>query len=112
IIYMNIVYYFAGVSGIAKSSLQYYVIDSNEALEFKLVRSPADIDDEESTFKPDMSHQVYGDSEQIFGYSGLRIKVYYSACRLTTYLTHTYTEKVDPEKFEGIEVSNLQNLQV
>ncbi|XP_071526683.1 histone acetyltransferase type B catalytic subunit isoform X2 [Panulirus ornatus] len=93
----------AGVSGIAKSSLQYFVIDSNEALEFKLVRSPADLDDDETTFKPDMSHQVYGDSEQIFGYSGLRIKLYYSACRLTTYLSHTYVEKVDPEKFEGVE---------
>ncbi|XP_069951943.1 histone acetyltransferase type B catalytic subunit isoform X2 [Cherax quadricarinatus] len=92
-----------GVSGIAKSSLQYYVIDSNEALEFKLVRSVADIDDDELVFKPDMSHQIYGDSEQIFGYSGLRVKLYYSASRLTTYLAHTFVEKVDPEKFEGVE---------
>ncbi|XP_069187293.1 histone acetyltransferase type B catalytic subunit isoform X2 [Procambarus clarkii] len=91
------------VTGIVKNSLQYFVIDSNDALEFKLVRSSADIDDEETSFKPDMSHQVYGDSEQIFGYSGLRIKLYYSACRLTTYLAHTFAEKVDPEKFEGVE---------
>ncbi|XP_069978242.1 histone acetyltransferase type B catalytic subunit isoform X1 [Penaeus vannamei] len=92
-----------GVSGIAKSSLQHYVIDSNEALEFKLVRTAADLEDDETTFKPDMSHQVYGDSEQIFGYSGLRVKLYYSACRLTTYLAHTFAEKVDPEKFDGVQ---------
>ncbi|XP_045115060.1 histone acetyltransferase type B catalytic subunit-like isoform X1 [Portunus trituberculatus] len=92
----------AGMSVIAKNSLQYYVVDSNEALEFKLVRKPDDLENEDTTFKPDMSHQVFGDSEQIFGYSGLHIKLYYSAARLTTYLTHTYTDKVHPEKFEGI----------
>lgn len=44
-------------------------------------------------------------SEQIFGYSGLRIKLYYSAGRLTTYLTHTYTDKVHPDKYDGVKVS-------
>ncbi|KAG0715887.1 Histone acetyltransferase type B catalytic subunit [Chionoecetes opilio] len=90
------------MSVIAKNSLQYYVVDSNEALEFKMVRRPEDLEDDEVTFKPDMSHQVYGDSEQIFGYSGLQVKLYYSAGRLTTYLAHTYADKVHPDKFEGI----------
>lgn len=97
----------AEISGIAKDSLEHYVIDSNEALEFKLVRTEADLEDDNVTFKPDMSHQVYGDSEQIFGYSGLRIKLYYSASRLTTYLTHTYAEKVNPEKFDGVQADEI-----
>ncbi|KAK4323856.1 hypothetical protein Pmani_005495 [Petrolisthes manimaculis] len=91
-----------GISSITKNALQNYVLDSNEALEFKLVKCPEDLEDESTTFRPEMSHQVYGDSEQIFGYSGLRIKVYYSACRLTTYLSYTYGERVNPEKFEGV----------
>ena len=46
-------------------------------------------------------------SEQIFGYNGLKIKLYYSASRLTTYLSFSYDEKVNSEKFEGIKVSIL-----
>ncbi|XP_066978661.1 histone acetyltransferase type B catalytic subunit isoform X1 [Macrobrachium rosenbergii] len=97
----------AGISGIAKDSLEHFVIDSNEALEFKLVRTESDLENEDTTFKPEMSHQVYGDSEQIFGYSGLRIKLYYTACRLTTYLTHSYTEKVNPERFDGVQADEV-----
>lgn len=78
------------------------MVDSNEALEFKLVRRPEDLEDDETTFKPDMSHQVYGDSEQIFGYSGLRIKLYYTAGRLATYLAHTYSDKIHPDKYDGV----------
>ncbi|XP_076028263.1 histone acetyltransferase 1 isoform X2 [Oratosquilla oratoria] len=89
-----------GVSGIARNTLQNYVVDSNEALEFKLVRSAADLENDEVTFKPEMSHQVYGDSESIFGYTGLRVKLYYSAARLATYLSMACDEMVDSQKFE------------
>ncbi|KAK7086526.1 histone acetyltransferase 1 [Halocaridina rubra] len=97
----------ADVSGIARNSLEPFVVDSNEALEFKLVRTEADFEDDDLIFKPDMSHQVFGESEQIFGYSGLRIKLYYSACRLTTYLMHTYAEKVNPEKYDGVKADDV-----
>jgi hypothetical protein len=42
--------------------------------------------------------------ESIFGYHDLKIQLYYSAARLTTYFGITYTDKVTPDKFEGIQV--------
>lgn len=41
--------------------LKTYVTSSNDALEFKLIRSVEDITNDETTFKPEMSHQVFGD---------------------------------------------------
>lgn len=41
--------------------LKNLVISSNDALEFKLVRSVEDLENDEATFKPEMSHQVFGD---------------------------------------------------
>merc|ERR1739838_198077 len=93
----------AGGSGIVESELGQYVADSNEVLEFKLVRNPEDLENDGCSFKPEMTHQVYGDNERIFGYSGLKVKVYYSACRFTPYFAFTYKEKINPAKYEGVE---------
>lgn len=41
--------------------LKNLVVSSNEALEFKLVRSVEDLENDQNTFKPEMSHQVFGD---------------------------------------------------
>lgn len=73
--------------------LRSYVVDSNEVLEFKLVRDERDLEDKETSFLPEMSHQVFGDSETIFGYKDLKIKLYYSAGCLETYLGMSYSEK-------------------
>lgn len=45
----------------ATARLKNLVVSSNEALEFKLVRSVDDLENDETTFKPEMSHQVFGD---------------------------------------------------
>jgi hypothetical protein len=38
------------------------VVDSNEALKFRLIRTEADLDPEaEVDFQPSMSHQIYGE---------------------------------------------------
>jgi histone acetyltransferase 1 len=42
--------------------------------------------------------------ESIFGYRDLRIQLYYTAGRLTTYFGITYSDRVTPEKYEGIQV--------
>jgi hypothetical protein len=42
--------------------------------------------------------------EAVFGYQDLKIRLYYSAARLTTYFGISYSDKVTPDKFEGIEV--------
>lgn len=41
-----------------------------------------------------MCHQVFGENENIFGYTDLHIKLYYSAGSLQTYLGIEYTDKV------------------
>lgn len=45
----------------ATARLKNLVVSSNEALEFKLVRSVDDLENDETIFKPEMSHQVFGD---------------------------------------------------
>lgn len=46
-------------------------------------------------------------SENIFGYRDLRIKLYYSAGCLETYLGTTYTEKADQSICEGVEADEV-----
>lgn len=38
-----------------------FVTDSNEALELKLIRTVDDLESDDRIFKPEMSHQVFGD---------------------------------------------------
>lgn len=60
----------------AIARLQGYTIDSNEALEFKLIRDEQDIEDPDVAFGAEMSHQVFGDRyDQCLFYS--RLIVYY-----------------------------------
>lgn len=58
------------------------------------MRDVEDIDDEGKIFKPVMSHQVFGENETIFGYSNLKVKLYYSAASLQTYVNIIYSQKV------------------
>jgi len=81
----------------AESGLDAFICDANDATQLKLVRKAEEVDDEETTFNPEMSHQIYGDNETIFGYKDLKIKIYYSAARLTTYLGVSYSSKVSHE---------------
>jgi len=88
------------------SGLDAFLCDANEAIELKLVRNAEEIDDDETTFNPEMSHQVYGENESIFGYKDLRIKLFYSAARLTTYLNVSYSTKV---KHDGVEADDIRS---
>lgn len=58
------------------------------------VRNQEDIENDETSFGPDMCHQVFGENENIFGYTDLHIRLYYSAGSLQTYLGIEYTDKV------------------
>ena len=90
-----------------KNIAETFVISSNAAIELKLVRQETDVSDENCAFKPVMSHQVFGERENIFGYRDLRVKLYYSAGKLTTYFGIDYAEKVDPDKFEGYQPDDI-----
>ncbi|XP_046396041.1 histone acetyltransferase type B catalytic subunit [Ischnura elegans] len=78
----------------SRDPLEEYVSDANKALEFKLIRREADIEDDKCTFNAEMSHQVFGEGETIFGYKNPRVQLYYTAARLTTYMGMSYSEKM------------------
>jgi len=78
------------------NDVEKYKCDSNEATFIKLVRTEEDIEDPALDFHPSMSHQIFGDSETIFGYKDLMVKLIYHSGSLMTYLNMSYHEKVSP----------------
>jgi len=82
-----------------------YKVDANDVIHMKLVRTAEDVRISEHIFTPEMSHQIFGDSESIFGYKGLEVKLYYHAGSLLTYLGMEYEEKV-PDSL-GIEADKV-----
>eukprot|EP00795_Rhopilema_esculentum_P014360 gene14360-5405_t len=82
-----------------------YKVDANEVIHMKLVRTAEDVKNESNAFQPEMSHQVFGDTESIFGYNGLHVKLYYHAGSLLTYLGMEYKGKV-PDSL-GIEADKV-----
>lgn len=46
-------------------------------------------------------------SESIFGYRDLRVKLYYSAGCLETYLSMSYQEKINKVLYEGVEADEV-----
>ncbi|XP_033732888.1 histone acetyltransferase type B catalytic subunit-like [Pecten maximus] len=96
----------AGIS-FMKDRLEAYKCSANEAIHFKLVRQQSDVEDDSTTFLPDMSHQLFGDQESIFGYKDLVVEMFYSAARLTTFVNMKYSDKVTPQRFDGIQPDNV-----
>ncbi|XP_050451852.1 histone acetyltransferase type B catalytic subunit [Cataglyphis hispanica] len=86
--------------------LKRLVTNSNEVLEFRLIRDLDDLNSKETVFKPEMTYQVFGDREIIFGYQDLKVQLFYAAGCLETYLGMTYTEKVNAE-YEGVEADEV-----
>lgn len=60
-----------------------------------LVRNRSDVDNQQIEFKPDMAHQIFGDTESIFGYKDLQIDVFYSAGSLDIFYDVKYGKKVN-----------------
>jgi len=89
------------------TGLAEFVVDGNDALKFKLLRSPSDIDDESKCFAPEMCHQIYGDNENVFGYKGLRVELYMAASNLKAYLATSYEDKVDPANTDGVKADDV-----
>lgn len=100
----------AGISLAQGSLLESYVSNANDVVYFKMIREEKDIDDEDLCFSPEFTHQFFGDSESIFGYSNLRVNIYYSASRLSTYISLSYTDRVDPKKSGGVQPDNVQKI--
>ncbi|KAH8024581.1 hypothetical protein HPB51_025563 [Rhipicephalus microplus] len=87
---------------LSKAALEAYVVSANDVVHFKLVMTTDDIEDDDIAFQPEMSHQIFGEGESIFGYRDLHVKLYYGSCSLTPYLGMSYTEKIDLKKSDGL----------
>lgn len=79
-------------------------------LNHSLVRTPEDIENHDSSFGPDMCHQVFGENENIFGYTDLHIRLYYSAASLQTCLSIEYTDKVNMFFYFRYDFPNTLNM--
>lgn len=96
-----------------------YVAEGVQAVEFKLseyrgrtaalragnnhrpsitVRDKADVEDPEAAFQPEMAHQIFGDTEKIFGYKDLRVLLYYNAGSLNVYYDTQCSDKLTQEQ--------------
>nr|CAG4650171.1 EOG090X06NC [Sida crystallina] len=90
-----------------KNFLQSFIVDSNEALQLKLVRKVEDVREDKTTFHPEMSHQVFGENESIFGYQDLCIQLYYTAGKLNTYLGMTFKSQIDSKQIDGASADDV-----
>jgi len=89
------------------SPLKEYVVDANEALSFKLVEKESDLNDESLSFAPEMTHQIYGENEVVFGYKDLKINLIMASGSLQSFLSYSYSSKVDPVKTDGVKPDDV-----
>jgi len=81
-----------------------YVIDSNEAIHLKLIKSEQDLKDEDTTFYPNYTYQLFGEDEQIIGYKNLKVELYYVASTLYTFLRMSFDQKLGSPDCDPIAV--------
>ncbi|KAL8561912.1 hypothetical protein ACOMHN_046702 [Nucella lapillus] len=92
---------------LVRNKLEDFKCSANEAIHFKLVRQEADLHDEKKTFKPDMTHQTFGEQESIFGYKDLEVQMFYTAGRLIPFVNLQYTDRVPPTGTNGVFADNV-----
>ncbi|KAA3671202.1 histone acetyltransferase 1, partial [Paragonimus westermani] len=82
-------------------SLKEFRVSARDVITFKLIRTKTDFDVAQE-FRPEYTHQIFGESEQIFGYSDLKIDIWYLAGSLSTYIAVKYSTSVDPKVSKGV----------
>ena len=96
--------------------LKVYKNDANECISFKYIFDHSDLkesssNDEENTnpnvFKPEYTHQIFGDEESIFGYKNLKVNYFLTPGLLDAYIGLSYKEKITPKRFDGIEPDDV-----
>lgn len=58
-------------------------------------------------FRPEFTHQIFGDEETIFGYKNLKINYYLTPGLLDAYIGFKYTDKISPRKFDGLDPDDI-----
>jgi len=84
-----------------------FLVDANQSVNFCLARNPSDIHDPKKKFGPGMTHLIFGQKENIFGYSNLKLNLFYTAGKLTQYYSKTFDEKI-PSDVGGVEPDNIE----
>ena len=95
--------------------LKAYKNYANDCVFFKYIIDEKDINESESktvpddtkTFKPEFTHQIFGDDEVIFGYKSLRVDYYLTPGLLHAYIGLSYKEKITPRRFDGIDPDDV-----
>uniref|UniRef100_A0A182JIJ8 Histone acetyltransferase type B catalytic subunit n=1 Tax=Anopheles atroparvus TaxID=41427 RepID=A0A182JIJ8_ANOAO len=90
------------------SNLKGFVSCALDCTRFRLVRDEADTENEDLAFKPEMAHQIFGESESIFGYRDLRVDVMASAGALDLFFDISYSKKVDELHAEGLKADDVE----
>lgn len=70
--------------------------DSNRALNISLVTTGAQGLETLHAFNPEMTYSIFGETETIFGYQGLKINLRYHASDMRPNLQITYNRKFKP----------------
>lgn len=83
------------------------VLDALEVVEFKLIRRKQDLEDDSLVFHPLMAHQIFGESESIFGYKDLRVRILYTAGPLHIYIGTEYSSRVNEISGGDIKADNV-----
>uniref|UniRef100_A0A672JK77 Histone acetyltransferase type B catalytic subunit n=1 Tax=Salarias fasciatus TaxID=181472 RepID=A0A672JK77_SALFA len=94
-----------------EKKLAEYKCDTNLAITLKLVRFPEDIEDDSTSFHPEVNTELIpADSggEVAFGYKGLNIQLYYTAGNLSTLFRVRYSSKVT-ELFDCVEPDDVES---
>lgn len=80
------------------NSANQFVSSGLDATHIKLVRSEDDLEDDSDFFHPDLCHQVFGESESIYGYRNLRLRIFYDANTFQSFVDFSFDDKIKAEK--------------
>lgn len=83
--------------------LSKYTCDAVDAVQFKLIREKDDLEDDSNAFGPDMTHQIFGQEERIFGYRDLLISIYYTAGPMYINFSYKYSREVNELPISSVE---------
>ncbi len=90
--------------------LKAYKCYADECIFFKYIFDESDLtkpDTDETVFKPEFVHQIFGDEETIFGYRGLRVNYYLAPGTLEACISLDYKEKLTAQRFDGIDADDV-----
>jgi histone acetyltransferase 1 len=90
--------------------LESYKADANQCTHIKFIYDETDINcdsDKNPIFKPEYTHQIFGDDELIFGFKNLTVNYYLTPGLMHAYVGLNYAEKITPQRFDGIEPDDV-----